>query len=468
MHAGVSLFRHQPRRTDARLGLVPIALARLRHRPLVSALGAGAIALGVALTLALCGIRSLALTLVASSPRGFDLIVGARGSGVDLTLCTLYQCARSPGTIPWELADGLATSAAWRPLVWDAVPLAVGDSIGGCPIIGTTPAFFAHPEAAAVPRTACWDPLSPPTLARGTWFRPDSVDAVLGADVPARTGLDLGSTFQPLHGTGAETDPTQVHDRRFRVCGVLARTGTSVDRSVFITLAGFWSIDEHQEGLIDQAEERARQAGSPAPDAAAVGPARVDAAGIVHLQLPPSVRRVSAVLVRSRGPYAAQLLTYRLAAGNEAAAVAPAAVLTGLLTQLLAPVLGLAEVLVALLVGVAAVLVAITTWQAVLAQAGEIALLRALGATRTWILGLVLGECALLGATGAVVGLLPAHLLVGAAATWLAGTTGAHLAWWEPGWVDAGVAAGALALAVLAGLAPAWRACRVGVAEHLS
>ncbi len=444
------------------LRAIVLAWTRLSHRRLATALTAMSVALGTGLAAALLVLRADGVSLLARQPHGFDLIVGAKGSSVDLALNTLYHLERSPGTIPWTLYEDMTTNGAWTPMVASAVPLAAGDSVGGCDIIATTPQFFAGAIGDARDQVACWDPGSPPGLAAGRMFRPASIDAVIGSDVPARAGLGIGSTFHPVHGTGDAIDPSDVHDRAYAVVGVLAPTGTIVDRSVYITLEGFWSIDEHEEGLHAQAAIRGETTAAEPVQHSTVAPD-----GTVHVGMPVSERRLSAILVRSRGPYWAQMIAYRLSAGEAASAVNPTAVLAGLMRSLLAPVGRLCAALVALILAVAGAGILITCYQAVQAQAQELAVLRALGATRAWILAMVVAEAGLTGFIGAVAGILPGHLMVWGVSRWLNERVGEGIPWWHLGAGDAAVVAGATALAALVGLAPGWRACRVQVAEQL-
>jgi putative ABC transport system permease protein len=445
------------------LSSLSVAWTRLRHRRLATALTAASVGLGSALAIALLLLRLQGMALLTRSPHGFDLIVGAKGSGVELTLNTLYHLERSPGTLSWELFQRISADPSWRPLVAGAVPVAVGDSVGGCDIIATTPDFFRSATGEAARLTCGWDPEHAPSVVSGRMFRTGSIDAVVGSQVLARTGLALGGSFRPTHGTGDSIDPSEVHERTFTIVGVLEPTGTIVDRSVYISLEGFWSIDEHERGLHAQAALRdPHLADDPPPP-----PSTVDADGMVTLNLPMAERRLSAILVRSRSPFCAQMISYRLDAGDEAAAVNPVLILAALLRTLLEPVLRLCALLVAavLLVGVGGILIA--AWQAVQAQAQELAVLRTLGATRSWILRMVVCETALNGCLGALAGIIPGHLAVALVGRWMSATIGHGVPWWQPTLIDPAVILTATATAAVAGLIPAWRACRVQVAELL-
>ena len=445
------------------LGALGLAWTRLRHRRLATALSAGSVCLGASLAMALLLLRAQGTGLLLHQPHGFDLLVGAKGSGSELTLNTLYHIERSPGTISWQLYRDLSTSETWQPLVAGAVPIAVGDNVAGCDLVATTPQFFAAADGGGAEQTVGWDPAHPPVIASGCLFRPGSIDAVVGSAVAAQTGLTLGATFRPTHGTGDTIDPSEVHQRRFTVVGELAPTGSIIDHSIFISLEGFWSIDEHEAGLHAQALLRH-------PELATAPPAqesRITKDGLVVLGMPDGEKRLSVLLVRSRSPFAAQMITYRLAAGDEAAAVNPTMVLAALLHSLLAPVAQLCAALIAVLLVVACFGILISCFQAVQSQSQELAVLRALGATRGWLLSMVVCEAGLIGFIGSCCALLPAHLLVGLISHWMALRLGQGVVWWQGSLSDVLVVVTATALSAMIGLLPGWLACRVQVAQQL-
>jgi putative ABC transport system permease protein len=444
------------------LGSISLAWKRLRYRRLASLLNMVSICLGSSLAIALLLLRGHGTSLLLHQPRGFDLLIGAKGSGVDLTLNTLYHIEQSPGTISWQLYRDLTTTAAWKPMVADAIPIASGDSVGGCDIIATIPQLFAGGEGEAAQHLACWDPGHPPTLSAGRMFRPGSIDAVIGSGVSDSTGLTIGSTFRPTHGTGEAVDPSDVHQRQFTVVGTLAPTGSIIDHTIVVSLEGFWSIDEHEEGLHAQAMMR-----NPQADDKPAAASTIDSTGMVHLGMPDGERRLSVILLRSRGPYWAQMVAYRLAAGDEASAVNPTAILAALLRHLLAPAEQVCAAMIVLLLVVAGLSILISCYQAVQAQARELAVLRALGATRSWILSMVVAEAALTGFCGALIGLIPGHLMIAILSHWMTMRLGQGIAWWIPESGDAVVILGVTLLSAMIGLLPGWLACRVQVAEQL-
>ena len=461
------------------LSLLAVAWRRVWQRRTSTLLTATSVALSAGLAVLLLLVRTQGLQLLAHGPRGFDLIIGPKGSGIDLTLTTLFHLESATGTISWSFYDSLQHDPSWHGAVAQAVPLAVGDSVDGCDLIATTADLFAvvggASPAGVRPAPSAAD--GGGALAAGEMMRDGTIQAVVGAEVPRLTGLEIGASFRPTHGTGDGIDPNEVHQRSFTIVGVLAPTGTVFDRCVFVTLAGFWSIDEHERGLHDQALVRAAAAGSASAGASGSGevpdgdqdppPSRVAADGTVQLGLPVTERRLSMILVRSRGEFSAQSILYRVNSGDQAMAVNPTLILAGLSRTLLAPALRLGAALVALVLSMATLGVLLSSYHAVHAQALELATLRALGASRRWLLTLISSEAALCGLLGAVCGLVPAHLLMAVVEWWMRARLGGGAPWWQPGWPDLLVVLLAGAAAALAGLVPGYVAGRQMVAEQL-
>ncbi|MEM8577947.1 MAG: ABC transporter permease [Pseudomonadota bacterium] len=202
-----------------------LALASLGARAVTVAMTVLAIALSTALFLGVEKVRTGAKESFAGTIAGTDLIVGARTGAVQLLLYSVFRIGNPTNNITWESFQDIAArdDVAW------AVPITLGDSHRQFRVMGTTPEFFERYRFRRDGRI---------TLEEGT-LNEDLFDAVIGADV-ART-LDYG-VDTPLiiaHGIGSFSE----HDNLpFRVSGVLARTGTPVDRTIIISLRGWEAI----------------------------------------------------------------------------------------------------------------------------------------------------------------------------------------------------------------------------------
>lgn len=335
-------------------------------RRFVLALIVIAIALSTALLLAIERVRSDTRTQFAQSVSGTDLIVGARSSPLPLLLYAVFHLGEPVANIR---AASLGMLSAHPAVSW-VVPLSLGDSHRGYPVVATEPAFFTHV------RHGDRQPLR---LSTGRVFQTQA-EAVIGAEVAARLHYAPGQSIVLAHGAGElESD---VHDQHpFTVIGVLARTGTPADRSVFITLAG---MDAMHAGNF----------------AALPGQARQVTAALVGLHNRAAVFSVQRDIMRYRDEPLS-------------------AVMPGVALDELWDLIGYAEaglrvlsVLVAAvsLAGLVAVILA-----GLEGRRRELAVLRAAGASPVQVFGLLATEGALITLTGVALGclLLAACLVLG-------------------------------------------------------
>lgn len=198
------------------MSLLALVWANLRHRPLAYALNGLLLALAMALiTLVLLIGEQLGKRLSADA-QGVDLVIGAKGSPLQVILSSVYHVDVPTGNI--RLAEALRVTAS--PMIGARVPIALGDQVGGYRIVGTEPEFLDF-YAAGVGQGRAW---------AGRY------EALIGAKVQ---GLDLGSEFHGAHGLSGG-DP---HDHAdYRVVGRLEPTGTVLDRLVLTSLESVWAL----------------------------------------------------------------------------------------------------------------------------------------------------------------------------------------------------------------------------------
>ena len=313
--------------------------------------------------------------------------------------------------------------------------MALGDSFRGFRIVGTEPAYVAHYGA---------------TLAQGrAWAAP--MEAVLGSEVARATGLAVGGTFAGSHGladSGGHHDETP-----YRVAGVLAPTGRAIDRLVLTGIDSVWKVHAHADADADHAS------GTTAEHATSVPPANPSGAA--------PAGEVTLALVKYASPVAAASLPRAINAETVLQAASPAYESARLFT-----VFGIGTDVLrgfALLLIVASVFglfVALT--QALDERRYDLAIMRALGASRGRIVAVLAIESVLLAMSGLLVGLGIAHALAATIGTWLpAAGALAHgaRAWQAEEWGVVGLALGA---GIIATVIPAWRAYRQDVAATLA
>lgn len=390
------------------------------------------IALSVALLLGVERVRQQARAGFEQSVSGTDLIVGARTSPVQLMLYAVFRLGGATNNISWSSVEMLRGQAA---VAW-AVPLSLGDSHRGYPVVATEPAFFTHfryGDGRAL------------VLREGRALA-DIFDVVLGAEVARALGYRVGDTLALTHGMSL-AGPAHA-DKPFTVTGILQPTGTPVDRSLHITLAGMEAIHLDWVG------------GAPLPGL------KIDAAHVKKFNLQP--KNVTAVLVGLKNRAAVFRLQRGIAEYREEPLLA---VLPGVALADLWQVVGAVE---RALLAVSAMVVAVglaglvaTLLAGLNERRRELAILRAVGAGPAHVFCLLLLEGLAVSLLGILAGvaLLDLAMLAGAPlvqARWGLVLAPQLLTLAELQWLGL-----VLGVSVLASLVPGWRAYRLSLADGL-
>lgn len=403
-------------------------------RRFVLALVVLSIALSTLLLLGIEQLRRDTRDSFSQAVSGTDLIVGARTGSVSLLLYSVFRVGAATNNIRWSSVQALQ---AQRGVDW-VIPLSLGDSHRGFAVVGTTGDYFRHFR---------YGDRQPLALAQGRAF--DGVfEAVIGAEVARRLGYQPGARIVLSHGDGALAENDHA-DKPFTVVGVLAATGTPVDRSVHIPLAGMEAI--HLDWM----------AGAPLPGMA------VTAEQALQQDLTP--RQVTAVLVGLQRRSAVFSMQRWVGSFQPEPLMA---VLPGVALDELWELVSLGErslLAVGALVAVTSVLGLVAVVLAGLNERRrELAILRAVGAGPRHVLALLLIEGALVTGIGLLLGWAACSALVLALAPWAQGQYGLTLQWQWPGEAELRVMGLILATGLVASLLPAWRAYRLALADGLS
>src|SRR5438477_2669797 len=185
-------------------GLMALGRRSLRQHALSSTITVISLGLAAGLTMSVFAINNQTYDAFTGGQVGFDAVLGARGSQLQLVLNTVFHLETSPGNIPWSLYQAVKND----PRVTLAVPYAVGDNYRGYRIVGTTDEMFTKFEYQKG-RTF--------HAASGRFFDSSRREAVLGSYVSDKTGLAVGSTFNPYH--GLVFDPKMRHEEEYVVVG---------------------------------------------------------------------------------------------------------------------------------------------------------------------------------------------------------------------------------------------------------
>ena len=165
------------------------------------------------------------------SSSGFDAVLGARGSKLQLILNAIFHLEASPGNLDWKQYELIKNTRG----VKEAYPLAVGDNYMGFRIVGTIPSFLTEHE---------WQEDTQYELNRGgRVFSESNKEAVVGSFVSSRLGLKVGDTFHPYH--GLTFNESSKHDDIYVVVGILSATGTPADKVIWVPIKGIQHMEGH-------------------------------------------------------------------------------------------------------------------------------------------------------------------------------------------------------------------------------
>lgn len=467
----------------------------MRQRGLSSALTLLSLALGIALTVLVLGIYGIIEDAFRrNSSVGYNLIVGAKGSPLQLTLNTVYYLSQPIETIPYdeyleylpqgerqrqaelfEGADVVETDRDGRfaPYMMGgfAIPVALGDYFGPFRVVATTPDFFdllRHgPNVDQEFR-----------FSKGRNFRLDDqehgpYEAVIGSRVAAEMGVGVGDTIDPSHG-----DPDgHGHGAEFAIVGILEPTGTPNDRAAFVNLEGFYLMDGHARVIDPEAEESPEtesggDAGDgsqqePSADAESDSPGADASMSLSYDPLPIGRRDLTAILLRADGIFAAKMQkTINKSLRTQAAA--PVGEITGLLTVIVGPLLTALLIITVLTCVVAAVGILVSIYNSMNDRKRDIAVMRALGARRDTVLAIILLESLLIAVGGALLGWMIAHVAMYAAGGFIEERTGVQVGLLTVSKTELMVVPLVLVLAAVAGLLPALVGYRTDVSKNLN
>ncbi|MEM7508108.1 MAG: ABC transporter permease [Pseudomonadota bacterium] len=411
--------------------LLRLAIASLLARWITVGLTIFAIALSVALFLGVEKVRTGARASFADTISNTDLIVGARSGGVQLLLYSVFRIGNATNNITWETYQDLSS----RPEIAWMVPISLGDSHRGFRVMGTTDAYFERYKFRGGQALS---------FARGDKFD-DLFDTVLGADVAAQLGYDLGDPIVVAHGLASFTEHK---DKPFRVSGILEKTGTPVDRTVIVSLEGIEAIHVDWSG--------GGRSGPP-----------VSADEVRQMELEPKAVTAIMLGVTSR----LKVFTLQRAI-NEYAEEPLLAILPGVALQELWEIVGVAETA---LVGVSAMVVttallgmAAMIFASLNERRREMAILRASGAGPGVIASLLMLEAVLLTAAGVVAGVVLLYAGLWIARPYIDAAYGLYLPIAGLTTREVLVLAGVLGASVIVSLVPAMRAYKISIADGMT
>lgn len=202
-----------------------ISLKNLFHKPLYAFLSIFSLSISVALLLGIQQFDSSIQNQFENGLGNIEMVVGAKGSPLQLVLSSVLHIDNPTGNIPYTEVQKLSKN----PMIKDAVPISYGDNYKGYRIVGSTLGFAKLYEA---------------ELLEGKEVN-QSLEVILGNDVAKKLGLKLGDTFLSSHGLTENT--IEEHDQSFTVVGIYKPTYKVIDRLIITNLASIWDVHHHKE-----------------------------------------------------------------------------------------------------------------------------------------------------------------------------------------------------------------------------
>jgi putative ABC transport system permease protein len=404
----------------------------LNQHALSTLITACSIALGAGLLMAIMVLNTQTYQAFTGGDLGFDAVLGARGSKLQLVLNTVFHLETSPGNIPWSLYESIQKI----PYVTLAIPYALGDNYRSFRIIGTTDAIFDRFEYQVGKKFR---------FAEGEKFDTQRREAVLGSYVAQKTGLEVGSIINPYH--GLFFDESQKHPQEYVIVGILENTNTPSDRVIWIPIEGVFRMEGH---VLSGTEKTSYK---PKPGE----------------EIPDEHKEVSSVMIQFKDPGAGFLLDQTINKQGKVATLAwPIAAVMAELFDKIGWVNRILELVAYLVIVVAAGSVLASLYNTMNERKREFAILRALGAKRSTVFSVILLESATISFLGTLLGYLVYLAILTGASIILKQQIGLvlDLKAFHPVLVFTPL--GMVALGTLAGMIPAYKAYQTDVASLLT
>lgn len=414
--------------------MIGLAWKSLINRWPTAFLAVLAIAMSVALILTVEKIRRDARNSFTQTVSGTDLIVGARSGAIQLLLYSVFRIGSATNNISWESVEDIRDRSGIK---W-IIPISLGDSHKGFRVVGTNHDYFKHYR---------YGSKSALVFREGQAFD-DVFDAVIGSQVAAQLGYQVHDTLVAAHGTGNVA--LVEHDRQpFQVSGILAPTGTPVDRAIHVSLEGIEAMHvDWRNGANVKGEG-------------------TDAETIRKMDLQPKAVTALFVGLKSRGTVFREQRSI-----NNYRAEPLLAILPGVALQELWGLVSVAEKAL-LVVSIIVVFAGLVNLMSVLLaglneRRREMAILRSVGARPVYVFLLLCIESTLLTLGGIIFGLMLHYVLTGIGAQMLQQLYGLTIELGLPEKSDVKILLSIAVAGLIAGTIPALQAYRKSLADGLS
>ncbi len=447
------------------MNLLQLSWKNLINKPLNMALSLILFALGVGLISLLLNLNHQIEENFNKNLAGVDLVIGAKGSPLQMILCNMYHVDNPTGNIPLEKSRAFLNPK--HPLISLAVPLSLGDSYRGYRIAGTTYDILELYKA---------------ELAEGKLWA-QTMEVTVGAAVADNLHLHIGDTFRSSHGL---VEGIEEHEHDFKVVGILKPNGSVIDQLILTPTESIWESHEHQ-GSVDSPQDSSEMV----PHQGAGAEHDHDHEGHVHRTEPPAnydsltLRKlaeedrlrlmeqtdkdITSILIRYRSRTNIQALNMgrNINENTDLMAASPPNEIARLQTNLGVGTDAL-KMLAWVIVVVSGLSIFISLFSSLKDRKYELALMRVMGGSPGTLFNLILLEGLLLAVLGYVIGIVMSHVGM----TFQAGFMKSAFRYSFSGWkflpAEAGLLIGAIVVGILAALIPALQARRTDISETLA
>ena len=337
--------------------------ASIRQQRLQSLLTVVLFTVSVGISIAVVSFTEQVGNRLEQSTSGIDLVVGAKGSPLQIILCSVFHADYPTGNIPLYEAERISRHR----LVKDALPLALGDAYEGFRIVGSNQKFRDW--------YGC-------KVQEGQWWQQD-LEVVLGSRVAERTGLKIGDSLASAHGLTEANDDHK--DAVYRVVGILKSSGGITDDLILTSVSSLWKVHHLERKAVTVPSKLVPQA---------------DASD--------STAEITSLLLRFRNPLAALQLPRIINQGTSMQAASPAFE-SSRLQNIIGVGTEVLSVFAWLVLGLSGFSIFISLLSGMKVRQFDLAVMRVMGASRIRIFSVIILEGFLLALLGATLGLLAGH-----------------------------------------------------------
>lgn len=404
----------------------------LKSRPLNTALNIFLLSLGIAVITILLLFNNQLQQKITDNAKGIDLVVGAKGSPLQLILCNIFHIDFPTGNINLREAEKISRNR----LVKKAIPMALGDSYNGYRIIGTNLAYAEQYKA---------------ELSTGEWFGAD-MDVTIGAAVARALRLKVGDRFESTH--GLTTEGHSHDEQKFLVTGIMSQTNSVLDNLILTNVESVWKVHEAHAEEEEHEAHHHDSISNPSPLVASV-------------EAGDSTKELTSLLIQYRSPMGAIQMPRWVNSQSSLQAASPAFE-TARLFSILGVGVDILKSFAYVLIFISGVSIFIALYNSLKERRYDMAIMRSMGASRGKLVTAILMEGGVLTLLGSLTGLLMGHfalVLMGnlIEETQKAGISG--LVFYQEEWI---ILVGSLLLGLLCAVIPAIQAYRTDISTVLA